>query len=149
MFKRVSKEIWAVNLHLHIYIYIWCNVLQWVQIQYLAQEICIASVIIFIVAELLARFPSTLIATTNPNLVVAMDALRMSPMESFVEPGINKETHVDVAVGDAVFRVCVVGVADLAGSAALGEEKQVLVDKFAEMLGKHQDTEEDSFTDSS
>ena len=100
-------------------------------------------------AELLARFPSTLIATTNPNLVVAMDALRMSPMESFVEPGINKETHVDVAVGDAVFRVCVVGVADLAGSAALGEEKQVLVDKFAEMLGKHQDTEEDSFTDSS
>ena len=113
----------------------------------LAQETCIASVKIYMVAELLARSPNILIATT-PLPLETMDMPGASPSESFVQPGVAKENFIDVTVGDAVFRVIAVGAASIVGAAALAEAPQAVVEFLTETFGKHQ-AKEDSIAESS
>ena len=91
------------------------------------------------VAELLARLPSILIATVNPSPVQAM-AMEGSP-EQYIEPGIrnvNIEEFVEITVGGTLLGVTLASLATILGVAAAGEAKEALVEALAQRFGKYQ-----------
>ena len=91
------------------------------------------------VAELLARSPSILLATVNHSPVQAM-AMEGS-LEQYIEPGIrnvNLEEMVEIIVGGSLLRVTLASFATILGVAVAEEAKDTLVQALVKKFGKYQ-----------
>ena len=102
---------------------------------HLVQELLVSVDKIFMVAELLARSPDSILGSLSPTME---NTPGMSSDGEYVKPGVAEMQTMEISIRGGMVKVGIAGVSMILGVSVVTEAKDAVVDGFTHVFGKYQ-----------